>query len=127
MADRIEKTDDEWRADLTPEQYEVCRKKGTERPFTGKYVECKDDGVYRCVCCGNERFSSDKKFNSGTGWPSFCDVIEQGRVALHEDAGDGRALLHQLGGAGPGKGRTKPAGREGLVRTAGREPPTPSH
>lgn len=67
----ISKTNEEWKQELTKEQYEVCRLKGTEYPFTGKYWNCKEDGTYRCVCCGNELFDSETKFESGTGWPSF--------------------------------------------------------
>ena len=85
MADRVEKTDAEWREQLTPEQYEVCRGKGTERAFTGKYHDCKDEGVYRCVCCGEELFRSDSKFASGSGWPSFFEPIASDRVKTEED------------------------------------------
>jgi len=81
----IEKTDDQWRAELTPEQYDVLRRKGTERPFTGAYVHTKDDGTYRCAACGAELFSSDTKFDSGTGWPSFTDPKLRESVELHQD------------------------------------------
>ena len=79
------KTDEEWREELTPEQYEVLRRKGTERAFTGKYTYTKDDGTYRCAGCGATLFSSDAKFESGTGWPSFTEPAVAEAVELHED------------------------------------------
>ena len=85
MADKIQKSDAEWRAQLTPEQYEVCRRKGTERPFTGRYHDCHDDGVYRCACCGQELFRSETKFESGTGWPSFFKPLDPANVATRKD------------------------------------------
>ncbi len=72
MTDKaVNKTEQDWQAELTPEQFEVTRKKGTERAFTGEYNDCKEAGVYRCVCCGQELFDSKSKFDSGSGWPSF--------------------------------------------------------
>jgi peptide-methionine (R)-S-oxide reductase len=85
MADKIEKTDAEWREQLTPEQYHVARQKGTERAFTGKYVNNHDKGVYRCVCCGTELFSSEHKFESGSGWPSFWQPATAENVASESD------------------------------------------
>jgi len=82
-------TDDEWRRRLTPEQYDVLRQKGTERPFTGRYVHTKEDGIYRCAACGNELFRSDTKFESGTGWPSFTEPANRENVELHEDTSYG--------------------------------------
>ena len=79
------KTDEEWKKKLTPEQYRVARKKGTELPFTGEYVHTKDKGVYKCVCCGNELFKSDNKFDSGTGWPSFTKPTKEENIGKHED------------------------------------------
>jgi peptide-methionine (R)-S-oxide reductase len=86
---RIAKSDAEWRAQLTPEQYMVCRQKGTERPFTGEYNDCKRDGIYRCSCCGNELFSSESKYESGTGWPSFTRPIGEKSVSTREDRSTG--------------------------------------
>ena len=74
-----------WKRQLTPEQYEVCRNKGTEMPFSGKYNDCKEQGVYQCVCCGNDLFSSETKFESGTGWPSFWAPIKEGNVKEQSD------------------------------------------
>jgi len=85
MTERVNKTDAEWREQLTPEQYAVCRQAGTERAFTGKYWDCKDDGIYRCVCCGHELFDAGTKFDSGTGWPSFWQPIADDRVRTEED------------------------------------------
>jgi peptide-methionine (R)-S-oxide reductase len=85
MADKIRKSDAEWRSELTDEQYHVTRQHGTERAFTGKYYKSKDPGVYTCVCCGQELFSSDAKFESGTGWPSFSAPLSTDNVATHED------------------------------------------
>lgn len=67
----------QWRDKLTPEQFDICWNKGTEPPFTGKYNDCKDDGIYHCACCGNPLFDSSVKYNSGSGWPSFWDVVSE--------------------------------------------------
>ena len=85
MAHEVAKTDEEWRRELTPEQFEILRKKGTERPFTGKYVNTKDDGTYCCAACGAELFKSDTKFESGTGWPSFTEPAIADAVELRPD------------------------------------------
>ncbi len=76
MAGRVEKTEDEWEQELNSEQLYVCRQKGTERAFTGKYYDCHDKGIYKCVCCGNELFDSATKYDSGSGWPSFYEHME---------------------------------------------------
>ena len=85
MTARIAKTDAEWRAQLTPMQYNVTRKKGTERAFSGAYHDCKEAGRYRCVCCGAELFGSETKFDSGTGWPSYWAPVSPGNVRTEED------------------------------------------
>ncbi len=83
--DKIEKTEVEWKQALTPEQFEVTRRKGTERAFTGKYANNHEDGIYNCVCCGAPLFDSNTKFESGSGWPSFYQPLESENVADHED------------------------------------------
>ncbi|MCU0669573.1 MAG: peptide-methionine (R)-S-oxide reductase MsrB [Myxococcota bacterium] len=96
MREKIEKTDAEWRATLTPEQYEVMRRKGTERAFTGAYWNCHDDGVYRCGSCGAELFDAGDKFDSGTGWPSFTRAIDAGRVRTEVDRSHGMVRTEAL-------------------------------
>jgi peptide-methionine (R)-S-oxide reductase len=81
----VVKTDEEWRSQLTPEQYEVLRRKGTEPPFTGKYAYSKEDGMYRCAGCGAALFSSNTKFDSGTGWPSFTEPANSANIELRSD------------------------------------------
>ena len=85
MSDKIVKSEVEWREQLTPEQYQVARRKGTERAFSGAYWDHHEAGIYRCVCCGAELFRSDHKFDSGTGWPSFWQPVEPANVATEED------------------------------------------
>ena len=85
MSTKVTKSDQQWREQLTPEQYEVARKHGTERAFTGAYHDTKDDGVYRCVCCGTELFDSSTKFDSGTGWPSFHSPADPDSVEEKSD------------------------------------------
>ena len=87
--EKIVKSDAEWRRELTPEQYAVTRQQATEAPFTGKYVHNKADGVYACVACGQSLFSSKTKFESGSGWPSFWDVLQSGNVELRQDFSHG--------------------------------------
>ena len=82
---RVQKSDADWRAELTPEQYEVLRQKGTERAFTGRYVDVKEPGVYRCAGCGTELFRSDAKYDSGSGWPSFVEPASLGSVTTETD------------------------------------------
>jgi peptide-methionine (R)-S-oxide reductase len=85
MSEKVEKSDAEWRASLTPEQYRVLRKHGTERAFTGELHDCKDDGVYRCAGCGQPVFGSETKFDSGTGWPSFWTPVAAEAVGTRSD------------------------------------------
>jgi peptide-methionine (R)-S-oxide reductase len=87
--EKIEKTDEEWRKELSPDKYEVLRKKGTERAFTGKYNKFYEDGVYRCGACGAELFSSDTKFDSHSGWPSFWDVMHNENIVTKVDTSHG--------------------------------------
>ncbi len=82
---KVQKTEEEWRKLLTPEQFEVCRRKGTESPFSGEYHDCKEAGVYECVCCGADLFSSEKKFDSGTGWPSFQAPLSSDNIKTDLD------------------------------------------
>ena len=82
-------TENEWRTRLTPEQYRILREAGTERAFTGKYVDTEDDGTYRCAACGSALFSSDVKYHSGSGWPSFTETVSPDAVTLIEDASHG--------------------------------------
>ncbi|MFQ6673343.1 MAG: peptide-methionine (R)-S-oxide reductase MsrB [Fidelibacterota bacterium] len=85
MSNRLTKTDEEWRKSLTPEQHRVLRKKGTEPPFSGMYSRHKEVGVYTCSACGNEMFSSNTKYDSGSGWPSFWSAIEKDRIKTQTD------------------------------------------
>ena len=85
MPDKKSLSDQQWKEKLTPEQYEICRNKGTESPFSGEYLNTKTAGTYLCLCCGNALFHSEKKFDSGTGWPSFWDPIDVQSVSTQED------------------------------------------
>ncbi len=89
MSDKVIKSDEEWREILTPQQYEVTRQGGTEPPFSGEYYDHHEEGIYRCVCCGNELFSSETKFESGTGWPSFWEPITEDAVRELSDTSHG--------------------------------------
>jgi peptide-methionine (R)-S-oxide reductase len=93
MEETVTKSDEEWREELTSEQYEVLRRQGTEAPFTGKYVYNHDDGVYRCAGCGAELFTSETKFDSGTGWPSFTEPAVAENVELRPDDSHG---MHRI-------------------------------
>jgi peptide-methionine (R)-S-oxide reductase len=89
MSDKVAKTEQEWKEQLSPEQYQVTRQCGTERAFTGKYWNTKEKGTYNCVCCGEPLFTSDTKFDSGTGWPSFFEPAQEGAVATITDKSHG--------------------------------------
>ena len=89
MKEKIRKTNDQWRQQLTAEQYAVCRERGTERPFSGEYNALKSDGVYHCICCGESLFESTHKFDSGSGWPSFWQPIDGENIDEHRDASHG--------------------------------------
>ena len=89
MSDKITKTEEEWKKQLSPEQYYVTRKAGTEPAFTGKYHKSKDQGTYACVCCGAPLFSSESKFESGTGWPSFWKPVEGSAITEETDSSHG--------------------------------------
>ncbi len=89
MTDKMSKTEDAWRAQLTPEQFNVARQAGTERAFSGKYWDCKEDGTYRCICCNAELFGSDTKFDSGSGWPSFYAALDKNAIREVEDGSVG--------------------------------------
>ena len=86
---RVNKTEEEWQHELTAEQVAVCRQKGTERAFTGKYYNCKDKGTYVCSCCGNPLFSSEAKYDSGSGWPSYYQPLEEGAIKNEVDTSHG--------------------------------------
>lgn len=96
MEPKVQKSEQEWKEQLTSEQYHITREKGTEPPFTGEYVEMTDDGIYRCVCCGNELFSSDTKYKSGSGWPSFWAPISEANVDTREDLSNGMRRIEVL-------------------------------
>jgi len=89
MTDEERNKDEQWQQKLTPEQFNICRLKATEPPFTGKYVDCKKDGIYHCICCGNPLFDSTTKYDSGSGWPSFWGVLSEHSVAEHTDLSHG--------------------------------------
>lgn len=89
MTHKVQKSEDEWKKQLSPEQYAITRQKGTERAFTGKYYDCHKEGVYKCVCCGADLFSSKEKYDSGSGWPSFWAPHSKDNVAEHDDSSYG--------------------------------------
>ena len=98
MKDKTEKTEEDWKKELTPAQFNVCRQKRTERAFTGEYYDSKEPGIYRCVCCGNELFISEAKYDSGTGWPSFWAPASKERVKTEVDQSLGMRRVEVLCG-----------------------------
>ena len=96
MTRKISKSEAEWQAQLTPEQFQVTRGKGTERPFTGKYNDCKDSGTYKCICCGTPLFHSDDKYDSGSGWPSFVRVAAGDNVKTETDTSHGMVRVEVM-------------------------------
>jgi peptide-methionine (R)-S-oxide reductase len=92
MTDKIRKTDEEWKKELSSEEYQIARKKGTERAFSGKYWKSKEKGTYKCVCCGNDLFSSDTKYDSGSGWPSFYEPVAKENI---EEGSDSSFLMER--------------------------------
>lgn len=96
MPNRVQKSEAQWRHELTRDQYAVCRESATERAFTGKYYDCKEEGVYRCSCCGTTLFSSDTKYDSGSGWPSFWAPIDEDHVSTRKDNSYGMQRIEVL-------------------------------
>ena len=96
MSNKIMKSDEEWKTQLTSTQFAVCRQKGTERAFTGEYHDCKEEGIYQCVCCGADLFTSATKYNSGTGWPSFWEPITPDSVNSEIDESYGMRRVEAL-------------------------------
>ncbi len=96
MTEKVKKSETEWQTCLTPQEYTILRQKGTERAFTGKYYKHKEDGTYVCAACGNELFSSQSKFDSGTGWPSFYEAIAMGKIMYKEDKNFGMSRTEIL-------------------------------
>jgi peptide-methionine (R)-S-oxide reductase len=96
VTEKVRKSAEEWRRELTPEQYHIAREKGTERAFTGEYWDNKEEGVYRCACCGEPLFDSSTKYESGTGWPSFYQPLDREKVATAEDTTHGMRRTEAL-------------------------------